>query len=85
MKIIQDYTQKELLELVKPSFRAKQIWGWIYHKYAKSFDEMGNLPKDLKEQLSNEYTLSPLEIVMAQKSSDGSIKYLFRLHDGHTI
>ncbi len=85
MKIIQDYTQKELLELVKPSFRAKQIWGWIYHKYAKSFDEMGNLPKDLKEQLSNEYTLSPLEIVMAQKSSDGSIKYLFRLHDGHTV
>lgn len=85
MKIIQDYTQKELLELVKPSFRAKQLWGWIYHKYAKSFNEMGNLPKDLKEQLSNEYTLSPLEIVMEQKSNDGSIKYLFRLHDGHTI
>jgi 23S rRNA (adenine2503-C2)-methyltransferase len=85
MKIIQDYTQKELLELVKPSFRAKQIWGWIYHKYAQNFNEMGNIPKELKEQLSAEYTLSPLEIVMVQKSSDGSIKYLFKLHDGHTI
>jgi len=85
MKIIQDYTQKELSELIKPSFRAKQIWSWMYHKYATNFTEMKNLPKALIDELASQYTLNPLDIALVQQSSDGSIKYLFRLHDGHTI
>ena len=84
-KIIQDLTQDELLALVKPSFRAKQIYHWMYHKYATSFDEMKNLPKDLKEKLSEEYTVAPLKQVMVQNSKDGSRKYLYQLHDGHTV
>jgi len=84
-KIIQDFTQDELLALVKPSFRAKQIYHWMYHKYASSFDEMKNLPKDLKEKLNEEYTIAPLKQVMVQNSKDGSRKYLYQLHDGHTV
>jgi len=84
-KIIQDYTQEELKELIKPSFRAKQIYGWIYHKYASSFEEMKNLPKAMREELEEKYTLSPLKQVMVQKSKDGSRKYLYELHDGHTV
>ena len=39
-KIIQDLTKEELASLIQPSFRAKQIYNWIYHKYADSFDAM---------------------------------------------
>jgi len=84
-RIIQDFTQDELLALVKPSFRAKQIYHWMYHKYASSFDEMKNLPKELKEKLNEEYTIAPLKQVMVQNSKDGSRKYLYELHDGHTV
>ena len=84
-RIIQDFTQEELLGMIKPSFRAKQIYHWLYHKYASSFDEMKNLPKDLKEKLNEEYTVAPLKQVMVQNSKDGSRKYLYQLHDGHTV
>jgi 23S rRNA (adenine2503-C2)-methyltransferase len=82
---IYDYTQDELNSMIKPAFRVKQIWNWLYHRYAKSFEEMKNLPKELKAQLENDFSLQPLQIATVQHSSDGSIKYLFRLHDGHTI
>ena len=39
------------LHLIKPSFRAKQIYNWIYHQYATGFDEMKNLPKDMRVKL----------------------------------
>ena len=44
-----DFTQKELIAQIKPSFRAKQILGWLYHQYASSYDE------DLKYWSSNEH------------------------------
>ncbi|MDY0194626.1 MAG: 23S rRNA (adenine(2503)-C(2))-methyltransferase RlmN [Sulfurovaceae bacterium] len=82
---IYDYTKEELSAIIKPAFRVKQIWNWIYHRYARSFEEMKNLPKELKVQLASQFSLEPLKIVTVQHSSDGSIKYLFGLHDGHTI
>jgi len=84
-KIIHDYTKEELAEAIKPAFRAKQIYNWVYHRHADSFGEMENLPKALRMQMDQEYTLRPLECVSKQESRDGSIKYLFRLHDGHTV
>ncbi len=84
-KNILDYDKEELGKLAPPAFRAKQIYGWIYHKHAQSFEEMANLPKAMREKLSEEFTLHPLECVSKQESRDGSIKYLFRLHDGHTV
>ncbi len=84
-KIIQDYTKEELAEMIKPAFRAKQIYSWVYHKYVESFDEMKNLPKEMREKLDNEFTLTPLKMLTVQDSKDGSRKYLFGLHDGHTV
>jgi 23S rRNA (adenine2503-C2)-methyltransferase len=84
-KIIQDLTKEELGELIKPSFRAKQIYNWMYHKYATSFDEMKNLPKEMREKLNEEYTVAPLKQLTVQDSIDGSRKYLYELHDGHTV
>jgi 23S rRNA (adenine2503-C2)-methyltransferase len=80
-----DFTLKELQQEIKPSFRAKQIFGWLYHNYAQSFDEMKNIPKDLKEEFSQKYIINPLKIIKKELSSDGTIKYLFELQDGKTV
>ncbi|TWO30999.1 23S rRNA (adenine(2503)-C(2))-methyltransferase RlmN [Campylobacter lanienae] len=85
MKNLLDYTQNELANIIKPKFRAKQIYEWIYKKNAKSFDEMSNLPKDIREDLKGEFQIDPLSCVRSEISGDGSIKYLFKLHDGKTI
>jgi 23S rRNA (adenine2503-C2)-methyltransferase len=82
---IQDYTREELSKLIKPSFRAKQIYSWLYHKYVSSFDEMKNLPKVLKEELSDNYKIDLLKIIKVEDSIDGSRKYLFELDDGNTV
>nr|WP_286338026.1 23S rRNA (adenine(2503)-C(2))-methyltransferase RlmN [Hydrogenimonas cancrithermarum] len=68
-----------------PKFRAKQIYNWIYQQHVGSFLEMANIPKKLREELEENYLISPLKVVQKQKSSDGSIKYLFELQDGHTV
>jgi 23S rRNA (adenine2503-C2)-methyltransferase len=80
-----DFTLKELQEKIKPSFRAKQIYGWLYHNYAQSFEDMKNIPKELKEELSQKYVINPLKIIKKELSSDGTIKYLFELQDGKTV
>ena len=85
MQSIYDFTLDELKERLKPSFRAKQVYNWIYKKYINSFDDMNNVSKDVKEELKNNYKLNVLEKVKKEKSSDGSTKYLFRLEDGHTV
>jgi 23S rRNA (adenine2503-C2)-methyltransferase len=84
-KILQDYTKTELSEMIKPAFRAKQIYSWVYHKYVDSFEQMKNLPKAMREKLDSEFTLRPLKMLTVQDSVDGSRKYLFELHDGHTV
>ena len=82
---ILDLSKEELSQIIKPSFRAKQVFQWIYHKYVHSFEEMNNLPKDLRTSLEEKYTFTPLQIVKIENSSDGSRKYLFSLHDGYTV
>ena len=82
---ILDFSKEELTEIIKPSFRAKQIYQWIYQKYVNSFDEMKNIPKELKEELNQNFFLDPLSIVKIEQSLDGSKKYLFALKDGQTV
>jgi len=84
-KCILDYTKLELSTMVKPSFRAKQIWNWVYHQYATAFDTMQNMPKTLRQELSSEFDIMPIKIARKEVSSDGTIKYLFELRDGKTI
>ncbi len=69
----------------EPRFRAKQIWEWLYDKRVSSFDAMSNLPKPLRDRLANETRLGVLELETAQESVDGTIKRLYRLHDGQLI
>ncbi len=82
---ILDYTKEELQTLVKPAFRAKQIYSWIYNSFVASFDEMQNIPKALREELNERFILNPLKILHKEESTDGTVKYLFELPDGKTI
>ena len=74
-----------LTKLNQPAFRAKQLFSWL-HKGVRSYDEMSNLPKALRDALQQEYPLLPPEVVRKQESKlDGTIKYLWKLHDGNCV
>ncbi|SMO46738.1 23S rRNA (adenine(2503)-C(2))-methyltransferase RlmN [Melghirimyces algeriensis] len=67
------------------SFRADQIMDWLYGKRVLSFDEMSNLSKSLRQRLADAFQLDPLKVITVQQSSDGTVKFLFQLYDGHAI
>ena len=72
-------------ELGQPQFRAKQVYTWL-HKGVRSYEQMTNLPKNLREQLAQTYPICPQEVVRRQESQrDGTIKYLWRLSDGNCV
>ncbi|MHC0037215.1 dual-specificity RNA methyltransferase RlmN [Pseudoneobacillus sp. C159] len=66
-------------------FRAEQIFDWLYKKRIVSYEEMSNLSKGLRDKLSNSYSLTTLKTIIQQTSTDGTIKFLFELHDGYSI
>ncbi|MBN2815440.1 MAG: 23S rRNA (adenine(2503)-C(2))-methyltransferase RlmN [Campylobacterales bacterium] len=80
-----DLSLRELTAQTKPAFRAKQIYGWLYHNYAQNFEDMKNIPKSLKEELAQKYLINPMKIVKKELSSDGTIKYLLELQDNKTV
>ncbi|MCR4942438.1 MAG: 23S rRNA (adenine(2503)-C(2))-methyltransferase RlmN [Campylobacter sp.] len=80
-----DFTLEELSETLNPKFRAKQVFEWIYKKYADNFEDMTNLPKSLRENLSENYFFNPLKCVRYEISKDKSIKYLFEAKDGSRV
>lgn len=84
-KNIYSYTLKELEDELKPSFRAKQIYNWLYIKYENDFNKMLNLPKDLREKLLQEYESKSIEIKHIETSKDGTKKYLFKTLDNYTF
>ena len=86
---LKSMTQSEigavLKELGQPAFRAKQVYSWL-HKGVRSYDEMTNLPKGLRDVLSQKYPIHPPKVVRKQESArDGTIKYLWQLQDGNCV
>ena len=74
-----------LAELGEPKFRAKQLFTWL-HRGARTFDEMTNLSKALREKLRTQFDLNPPEVARRQASRlDGTVKYLWRLADGNCV
>ena len=74
-----------LKELGQPAFRAKQVYTWL-HKGVKSYDEMTNLPKALRDILAEQYPIRAPKVVRKQESQrDGTIKYLWELSDGNCV
>ena len=74
-----------LRELGQPAFRAGQVYAWL-HRGVRSFGEMTNLPRELREKLAEDWLLTAPEPVRKQESQlDGTVKYLWRLHDGNCV
>ncbi|MDP5273367.1 23S rRNA (adenine(2503)-C(2))-methyltransferase RlmN [Chengkuizengella axinellae] len=86
---IYDYTLEELQTWVKekkqPTFRADQIFDWLYVKRISSFEEMSNIPKKLRDQLEEHFNFVTLNEITRFQSKDGTIKFLFELHDKNAI
>ncbi|PSA96151.1 23S rRNA (adenine(2503)-C(2))-methyltransferase RlmN [Bacillus atrophaeus] len=80
-----DELQTWLTENGEKPFRAAQIFEWLYEKRVSSFEDMTNLSKSLREKLSSHFVLTTLKIAVKQTSQDGTMKFLFELHDGYTI
>ncbi|MFJ5670808.1 23S rRNA (adenine(2503)-C(2))-methyltransferase RlmN [Bacillus safensis] len=89
MPSIYSFELHEMKEWLKEQgekpFRAAQIFEWLYEKRVTSFDDMSNLSKDLREKLKDQFAITTLKTVIKQTSQDGTIKFLFELHDGYTI
>ena len=86
---LKSMTQQEigavLKEMGQPTFRAKQVYTWL-HKGVRSYEEMSNLPKSLRDALSQQFPICAPEVVRKQESQkDGTIKYLWRLSDGNCV
>lgn len=88
-KNLLDFTARELNLFMKehgvPAFRGTQIRKWIYQG-VESFDQMTDIPKDLREWLDQYFSTGALKIKRLLKSSmDGTCKFLFDLGDGNYI
>ena len=89
-KDIASYNYEELTEEMNQigtkSFRGKQIYSWLHEKLVDSFEEMTNLPKNLREKLDEEYEIRQVSVVKRQISKmDPTEKFLFELDDGNMI
>lgn len=69
----------------EPSYRAKQVYQWLWEKSARSFDEMSNLSKELRSKLSDNYAINVVSVNNSQFSNDHTIKNTFRLYDGNIV
>lgn len=84
MKDIVSMLPEEIAAEIK-GFRAKQIVEWL-SKGVSSFDEMLNLPKTMREELKNEYSIYRPVVLRKQVSQiDGTVKYLWGLEDGNAV
>ena len=82
-------TLNELQAVVKklgmPSFTAKQIASWLYDKRVVSIDDMTNISVKHREMLKEAYVVGAEQPVDAMRSVDGTVKYLYRVGDGHFV
>ena len=74
-----------LKEMGQPAFRAKQVYTWL-HKGVRSYEEMTNLPKPLRDALGEKYPINAPKVIRKQESAkDGTVKYLWELSDGNCV
>lgn len=76
----------EMERLGEKTFRAKQLYEWMHVKMARSYGEMANIPKSLKEKLQGHFVYTALKETEVQTSKiDGTKKFLFELSDGNLV
>lgn len=80
-----DELKEWLVSQGEKKYRAEQIFEWLYKKRASTFEEMTNLPKNLRDLLHEHFSITTLKTIVEQTSSDGTRKFLFELQDGFSI
>ena len=75
---------ERLEELGEPRFRVDQVWAWAA-RGAGGYEEMTNLPRALRTRLDRDVPFSTLEPAGQAHSRDGTVKALFRTHEGHPV
>jgi 23S rRNA (adenine2503-C2)-methyltransferase len=76
--------KRSFAERGEPAYRAAQVWRWAASG-AAGYREMTNLPVDLRRELESAVPFSTLKLVRQAEASDGTVKALFRTHDGHPV
>ncbi|UCG23788.1 MAG: 23S rRNA (adenine(2503)-C(2))-methyltransferase RlmN [Chloroflexota bacterium] len=73
-------------DLGQPDYRARQLWQWLYRRYASDIEQMTNLPASLRHELKKAVSLDTWDVTARQNSSDRmTTKLLFQLSDGDFI
>lgn len=89
MRHLLDTTDAELKQWFAdhglPAYRASQIRKWVYEKRAAGFEEMTDLPHELRERLAGEFAVFTSSIVAHKQADDGTEKLLLQWPDGHRI
>lgn len=89
MQDIKELSLEELKAILTdweiPEYRAEQIFGWLYQKGISSFEQMTNLPRELRQRLNQTLTLSTVQCIEEKPARDGTKKFLLRLADQHLI
>lgn len=80
-----DELEKYFEEIGEKKFRVKQVYEWLWLKPVRSFDQMTNISKELRQKLSEQFTFPSLSIDATQTSADGTIKTRFKTFDGHLV
>jgi 23S rRNA (adenine2503-C2)-methyltransferase len=65
----------------EPAYRLRQVLKWLYERRITRWEEMTNVPKDLRDKLRERYSLNVLELARKQGSWDTTQKFLWRLPD----
>ena len=74
-----------LIENNYETYRAEQIFKWLFIRKVNNFSMMTDISKALRLQLSNNFSINRLKKIKQVESNDGSIKFLFSLSDDNLI
>ncbi len=85
LSMLPEELEAELLSLGEPKYRAGQVFTWL-NRGVRSFEDMSDLPKALRNKLTESFFLHEPKVLSKQVSAlDGTIKYLWELKDGHAV
>ncbi|PIE70394.1 MAG: 23S rRNA (adenine(2503)-C(2))-methyltransferase RlmN [Deltaproteobacteria bacterium] len=86
---IKNYDRKGLAAWFRsagePSYRADQVFKWVYLRQTDRFEAMTDISKSLRQRLAETFTVERLHVAAIDTSADGSQKFLFRLTDGQFV
>jgi 23S rRNA (adenine2503-C2)-methyltransferase len=84
-----DFTVNQINDALTPlnekKFRSKQVYEWLHSHVITTYDDMHNIPKKVRNYLSEKYPFQTLSVKVIQESSDGTKKFLFECEDGNLV